>query len=71
MESGSADTNTYALVDQTTGADSVGSGSWSSGGTGTIAPFATARARVLLETSDASQTPIFTNVRLICNKRSV
>ena len=66
-----ADTNTYALVDPTTGADSVGSGSWSSGGTGTIAPFSTARARVLLETSDASQTPIFTNVRLICNKRSV
>ena len=66
-----ADTNTYALVDPTTGADSVGSGSWSSGGTGTLAPFSTARARVLLETTDASQTPIFTNVRLICNKRSV
>jgi hypothetical protein len=65
-----ADTNTYALVDPLTGADSVGSGSWSSGGTTTIAPFAAARARVYLETTDVSQTPVFTNVRLICNKRS-
>ena len=68
---GTDPTNKYALVDPTTGADSVGSGSWSSGGTGTIAPFTTARARVYLETTDVSQTPIFGNVRLICNKRSV
>lgn len=60
-------TDTLELVDKDTGADSVGNGAYTSGGTIDLTAFNECRLRLDLATTNRAVTPKVKNIRVICS----
>jgi hypothetical protein len=63
-----ATADTFELVNPDTGADSVGSGAYTSGGTINLAEFGQMRPRMYLATSNRARSPRIRNVAFVCSR---